>query len=144
MVGTRDLRRLGSWRLGRSFAETPKRRREASIQQTPTPAVVFKEFNLPNKCNAAVESSRKTNVRKCLLHGGKVVRHDEGREEEPPIGSGHTCQITLDFESMGIEEHAYRMISDKWDRIQQESPTLGRHTFRRIFLRPVSVQRLVD
>ena len=129
MVGTRDLRRLGSWRLGRSFAATPKRHREASIPQTHI------KFNLPNKCNTSVEPSRQTNVGECLLHGGKVVRHDEGREEEPPIGSGHTCQTTLDFESMGTEGHAYRMISDKWDRIQQESPTLGRRRFRRRFLR---------
>lgn len=57
-------------------------------------------MNLPNKCDAAVEPSSQTNVGERLLHGRKIVRDDEGGEEQPAVGGCHTigsqvCWIRL-------------------------------------------------
>jgi hypothetical protein len=35
-------------------------------------------FDLPNKCDAAIEPSSQTNVGERLLHGSEVVGDDEG------------------------------------------------------------------
>ena len=69
-----------------SAEASPKRRAEASYRQNADFSCDFRNlFDLPNKCDAAVEPSSQTNIGERLGHGGEVVGDDEGGEEQPAV-----------------------------------------------------------
>ena len=69
-----------------SAEASPKRRCEASYRRNADFSCDFRNlFNLPNKCDAAIEPSSQTNVGERFGHCGEVVRDDEGGEEQPAV-----------------------------------------------------------
>jgi hypothetical protein len=53
-------------------------RRNTAVKPTAVKPGRIQLFDLPNKCDAAIESSSETNVGEGSLHGGEVVGDDEG------------------------------------------------------------------
>ena len=75
--------------------------------------------------NAPVKAQRQPRTRHRVLHPGEVVRHDEGGEEEPSGGGGHTVGTEVGGVDLGGNDPGQRSVGTEEQFVQNKSSKVG-------------------